>query len=220
MNLLIKKIKEIEMPDDMRKRTIERCNKEISDMKKWEDEGKMKVLEKNRNSMKGIGKEKNFWKKQLQVAATLVLCVCITGVTALAATGKVQGFFKDIKNWNGAVVGTSYEHATEEIAVSIGEVGEELNISVMIVNPENPPYRESEVFGIESYRIEDMEGNVIVSENSFGERMLYASQMLINIPLNDISSGKYKLVIEQFVSEKKADQPLGIYGNWECEFEY
>lgn len=47
----------------------------------------------------------------------LVLCLCLTGVTALAATGKLQGFFSDITGWNGAVVGTSYEQATKELEV-------------------------------------------------------------------------------------------------------
>lgn len=45
------------------------------------------------------------WKKQLSMTAALVLCVCITGVTALIANGKLQGIFKDITNWKGAVVG-------------------------------------------------------------------------------------------------------------------
>ena len=166
------------------------------------------------------GQTNNRWKKQLPMAAALVLCVCVTGVTAMASTGKLQGFFKDITRWDGAVVGTAYEQATEEIAVSIEEVSDELNILVIIEEPEKPPYLYSELFGIASYRIEDMSGNVIISENSFGERTTFDSQMSFKIPLSGISNGKYKLVIEQFVSEKKADQPLGIRGNWECEFEY
>lgn len=201
MDLLAKKIKEIEMPDDMRKRIIRNC----SDIR----EAGMKA-----------GKTYNIWKKQLPLTAALVLCVCITGVTALAATGKLEGFFKDVKNWNGAIVGTSYEQATEEIAVSIGGVGEELSILVLIINPEKPPYSESELFGIQSYRIEDMSGNVIAKENSLEERITFSSQMSLNIPLNEISNGRYKLIIEQFISEKKADQPLVIHGNWECAFEY
>jgi len=38
------------------------------------------------------------------------------------------------------------------------------------------------------------------------------------IDLNDIEAGSYKLVVNTFVSEKKADQPLNINGVWECEF--
>lgn len=201
MDLLTKKIKEIELSDDMRKRIIRNC----SDI----GEAGMKVRKAN-----------NIWKKQLPIAAALVLCVCITGVTALAATGKLEGVFKDIKNWNGAIVGTSYEQATGEITVNIEEAGDELGILVSIINPEKPPYSESELFGIQSYRIEDMSGNVIEKERSLEERTAFSSQMSLNIPLNEISNGKYKLIIEQFISEKKAEQPLIIHGNWMCEFEY
>lgn len=104
--------------------------------------------------------------------------------------------------------------------MSIGGVGEELSILVSIINPEKPPYSESELFGIQSYRIEDMSGNVIEKERSLEERTAFSSQMSLNIPLNEISNGKYKLIIEQFISEKKAEQPLIIHGNWMCEFEY
>jgi len=234
MDLLAKKIKEIEMPDDMRKRIVKKCNEEIRDMKRVESvdvtnnqkeikDYKERIANRNmqkRTVEKTGRKENKFWKKQLQAAAALVLCVCITGVTALAATGKLEGYFKDITNWNGAIVGISYEQATEEIAVSIDETGEELNVFVTIKEPEKLPYKDSELFGIGSYRIEDMSGNVIISESSFGERTAFVSQMSIKIPLSDIPNGEYKLVIEQFVSEKKADQPLVIHGNWECEFVY
>ena len=155
------------------------------------------------------------------MAAALVLCVCITGVTAMAAAGKLEGFFKDIKRWDGAVVGTAYEQATEEITVSIEmATDEELDILVIIEEPAKPPYSESELFGIASYKIEDMSGNIVLSEEAFGERVSFNNQMSLEIPLNQIPSGEYKLIIEQFISEKKADPPLRISGNWECEFQY
>lgn len=215
MNLLAEKVKKIEMPDDMRKRIIQKYNQEI-ELKKYEKNIKRK---KGVIGMKIRNKNK-FLKKQLPMTAALVLGICITGVTALAATGKLEGFFKDIKNWNGAIVGTAYEQATEEITVNIAEAGEELSVLVTIINPENPPYSESELFGIESYRIEDMSGNVIIKESSNEERVMFDNQMSLKIPLVQVSSGEYKLIIEQFISEKKADQPLVISGFWECEFEY
>ena len=247
MDLLVRKIKEIEMPDDMRKRIAENCYKEIelrNPVKDTISEEKIvsrnrksnAKIEKKRNEIKmsiekcdrskrgvtrmKVKKENNVWKKQLPFAAALALCVCITGATSLAATGKLQGYFKDITNWNGAITGTTYEQATDEIIVSIGEVTEEISILITIEDSEKPPYRESELFGIGNYRIEDMSGNIIVSESSFAERTSFTSQMSLKVPLEQISNGKYKLIIEQFISEKKADQPLRINGNWECEFEY
>jgi len=231
MDLLTKKIKEIEMPDDMRERIIRNCSQiaESQNESKSILEDKMSRIRNTdtSNKKKNTGETRmkarrvnNRWKKSLPMAAALVLCVCITGVTAMAAAGKLEGFFKDIKRWDGSVVGTAYEQATEEIAVSIKEVTNELIVLVTIEEPEKPPYSESELFGIASYKIEDMSGNIVLSEEAFGERVSFNNQMFLEIPLNQIPSGEYKLVIEQFMSEKKADQPLRISGNWECEFKY
>ena len=74
---------------------------------------------------------------------------------------------------------------------------------VIIEEPAKPPYSESELFGIASYKIEDMSGNIVLSEEAFGERVSFNNQMFLEIPLNQIPSGEYKLVIEQFMSEKK-----------------
>jgi len=229
MDSLVKAVKKIEMPDDMRKRIADNCYRELIDMDKADRKQNMSnevklnnekmnhKLEKSRMN----SKHKNrFFKQPLIVAATFVLCICLTGITTLAATGKLQGFFKDIKNWNGAITGITYEQATDEITVSIEEAAEELSILVIIKEPDNIPYVYSEQFGINDYKIEDMSGKVIINESSYQERTTFNHQMSFNIPLNQIESGKYKLVIEQFVSEKKADQPLIINGNWECEFEF
>lgn len=229
MDLLTKKTKEIEMPDDMRERIIRNCSQiaESQNESKSILEDKMSRIRNTdtSNKKKNTGearmrKVNNRWKKSLPMVAALVLCVCITGVTAMAAAGKLEGFFKDIKRWDKAVVGTSYEQATDEITVSIEEAEEELSVLVIIKEPDNIPYVYSEQFGINSYKIEDMSGKVIINESSYQERTTFNHQMSFNIPLNRIESGKYKLVIEQFVSEKKADQPLIINGNWECEFEF
>ena len=72
------------------------------------------------------------------------------GVTTLAATGKLEGFFKDIKRWDGAIVGTSYEQATDEIDVSVIEGYSEMTtdnnfvvLTIKIVNNSGEPYNVS-----------------------------------------------------------------------------
>lgn len=163
-------------------------------------------------------KEKRFLKRPLTIAATLVLCVCLTGFTALATSGKLQGFFKDITNWNGTVTGTEYEQATEEISISMVKTGEELNVLVTFANPEAVPYCEFEEFGIESYRIEDTSGNVIVDNNPTDMVKMNGEQLELSIPLEGIPNGNYKLIIDAFVGGKKAHQPLRLNGVWESEF--
>ncbi len=56
------------------------------------------------------------------------VCISLTGVTTLAATGTLQGFFKDIMGWNGAVVGTIYEQASDEIELSVIGVTDQLMV--------------------------------------------------------------------------------------------
>ena len=41
---------------------------------------------------------------------------------------------------------------------------------------------------------------------------------VMTISLDGIDSGDYKLLISSFVGSKKADQPLKISGDWECDF--
>ena len=79
-NEFVNKIRKIEMPKDMQRRIIENCY--------------MEMEKKRMNKM---------FKRPMVVAASFALCVCLTGVTALAATGKLEGFFKDVKRWDGAV---------------------------------------------------------------------------------------------------------------------
>ena len=87
---LKKKVNEIEMSDEMRSRIIRNC------YLKMEEE----TMRKNKRT--------TFFRKPMVAVASLALCICLTGISAMAATGKLQGFFKDITRWDGAVVGTSY----------------------------------------------------------------------------------------------------------------
>ena len=149
-NLLKNEMMAIEMPEDMKQRIVTNCYQELT-------------MEKEKTSMndrKNVGNM--LWKKPLVAAAALALCLCLTGITALAATGRLQGFFKDITNWNGAITGTSYEQATEEIRVSAAVDGELLIVDVEFLIPETVPYSEFEQFGIGSYEVVDEAGIVVV----------------------------------------------------------
>ena len=137
--MLAEKIREIEMPEDMQARIMKKCrNMEDEDMSK---------------------NTKHTFKRPMVAVASLALCFCLTGVTALAATGKLQGFFRDITGWNGAVIGTAYEQATEEIELTVAHVSDNLTVAINMVNPDVAPYRFLETFGLESYRIVDRNGN-------------------------------------------------------------
>lgn len=194
------KLKEIEMPEDIKKRIIKKC-----DMK-------MREKKMRKNNLY------NFSKKPMVAVASLVVCLCLTSVTVLAATGKLQGFFKDVKRWDGAVIGTAYEQATDEITISIAEVSDELSIKVDMIASNAAPYDYFETFGIESYQIVDMNGNVIIDGNATDMAPVANRTATILVPLDDIAEGEYKLIISEMVGGSKADQPLVLSGTWEINF--
>lgn len=137
--------------------------------------------------------------------------------TAVAATGVLQGFFQDITNWQGAVVGTSYEQATNEISMDVTVKGNELTALATFVNPQMAPYSEAEKLGIASYQIVDANGKVVAAAAAESTEIVNG-QAAVSIQLDGMDSGSYKLVVTAFVAEKKAEQPLNISGTWECAF--
>lgn len=200
---MVNQIKEIKMSKEMRTRILKNCVTKIEREKENEDMKKNFVI---------------VYKKPLIVAATLAVCFCLTGITAMAATGKLQGYFKDKTNWNGAITGQTYENATEEINVSTFVENELLSVTVDMVEPNLPPYNEISEIRIEAGQILNKDGNVAVMDIETGKVTIENSKAVFSIPVEKLAEGTYKLVISSFVGEKKAEQPLSIYGNWECEF--
>ena len=195
--------KEITMPEEMKRRIAHNCKKQLVNT----------MEEHTMNHRKNV----SFFKKPAAVFAALVICLSLS-VTALAATGVLQGFFRDITNHSGAIVGTSYEQATDEIAVDVTVNGNELTVLTTFVNPDKFPYREAELLGIVDYQIVDADGKVVQDGNTDKSTPVVNGQAPIVIELDDLEAGAYKLIVNTLVSEKKADQPLNISGRWECEF--
>jgi len=194
-------VQKIEMPDEMQSRILDNCYKKIN------QETEYKIMSKKTN---------RYFKKPLATAAALVLCICVGGVTVLATTGK--GFFKDIMGWDGAIIGTAYEQATDEIEITVLDVTDSLTVVATVVNPTMVPYMTFDEMRIGSYKIVDSLGNVVV-EGVLNEMIPYENgKITVAIPLETLESGSYKLIVDSFVGGSKADQPLEIHGNWECEF--
>lgn len=191
----VNKIKEIEMPKDMQQRIIEKCYIETE--------------KKKMNKM---------FKKPMVAVASFALCVCLMGVTALAATGKLEGYFRDIKRWDGAVIGTAYEQATDEVEVNIIEVSDKLVVEITMVKPKEAPYSFFEMFGIKKYKIVDTNGNVIVENENLEMSAIANNKVLVNVPLDGVANGEYTLIVSELVGSSKAEQPLGLSGTWECSF--
>ncbi len=159
-----------------------------------------------------------FLRRPAAIAASLALFLCVSGTAVLAATGVLQGFFGDIFGANGAVVGTSYSQATDEVALTVTGVSDEITVEMAMVYPNQAPYSELEMFGIENYTIVDMSGNVIMEGSTTEMAPIVDGKVSVNISAENISEGNYKLIISELAGSKKADQPLVLSGNWECSF--
>lgn len=192
----------ITMPEEVKRRIVRNC--------------KTQILNSRKEIIMKTNKNNTFIKKPAAVFVAVALCLSLS-VTALAATGTLKGFFRDITNWQGAVVGTSYEQATDEIEVNVTANGEELTVLAAFADPQIFPYREVEKLGIAAYCIVDTNGKT-VSEGAAASAEVVNGRAAVSIQLDDLDSGSYKLMISAFVGEKKAEQPLNINGNWECAF--
>ena len=78
---LLENLKEIKMPEDMKARLIKNCDRKVEEPKMSTNKGKL------------------FVRKQIVAAASLVLSICLTGLTVLGATGKLQGFIYGKCKW-------------------------------------------------------------------------------------------------------------------------
>lgn len=192
----------ITMPEEVKRRIIGNCKTQLI------GSGKETVMKTNRNN--------TFFRKPAAVFVAVALCLSLS-VTALAATDVMQGFFRDITDYRGAVVGTAYEQATDEINMCVTVNGGELTALATFSIPREFPYREIEKLGIAAYRIVDANGK-IVKEGAAESTEVINGQTAVSIKLDDIDSGSYKLIVTAFVGEKKAEQPLNLNGNWECAF--
>ena len=192
----------ITMPTEMKQRIAENCKTQISNARK---DTPMKT-----------NKNLTFFGKSAVSFAALAVCLTLT-VTALAGSDSVKGFFRDITNWQGAIVGTSYEQATDEIGMTATVSGDALTVLAAFADPQAIPYKYAETLGIAAYSILDANGKVVI-EGSAAPVEIVNGQAAIHLPLDDLGNGTYKLAVTAFVSEKKADQPLNLNGSWESAF--
>lgn len=200
MKEIFRDIKKIEMPDEMQRRIIKNCYNE---------------MEEKKMNKKSTGKK---MRKPMVIAVSIAVCACITGVTALATTGQLKGFFKDKTRWDGAVVGTTYELATDEINVSVTSGEGAITVTAEFVNPKAAPYGFISEFGITDYTIFDTDGNVLVNDGKTAMTAISDGKAEFVIPTDNLAEGDYSFNVNQFTGGSKADQPLPVHGKWVCEF--
>ena len=192
---LKKSVEKIKMSDEMKNRIIRNCYSQISN--------KEESVVKNTNKR---------FKKIFPLVAILVICVISVGAVI---ANHIRGF-KDVTKGT-AIVGTIYEESTEMIKLG-AEVKDTLVVSVDVVEYNKPPYIELDIMDINSYKIIDSAGKIVNEGTAKSTSAFENGKVTFELPLDDIESGEYKLIINEFVGSKKADQPLPIKGTWECSF--
>lgn len=172
-----------------------------------------KVEEKNMNKTEKI----SWFKRTGAVAAMVAVCL----VTVVNAT-PIKGFFKDIMRFDGAVVGTEYANATNEIKITALKIENEnvLPLEIEFVDNNVFPFKSIEQLSVVKYKVVDKNSNEVCYEENLVENV-ENGKVIINLPLNKsnlIDGETYFLEIDNLKGLKKADAPLEITGNWNIQF--
>lgn len=178
------------------------------------------------NNMEGknMKKTRNItWLKRVSVIAATVAICAITFVSA----NSISGFFKDVKRWDGAVVGTEYINATNEVTINVSNIKEEnenmvFDLNITFEKENEIPFKFIEEIAVNEYKIVDIDNKEIIKFNTEIDNGLKGSveegKAVIEIPIENFNLYNHKIVIDNIYGLAKAEQPLKIIGNWECEF--
>lgn len=181
--------------------------------------------ELNKLEEKDMKKFKNItWLKRIaSTAAVLAICA----VTVVSARS-LKGYFRDVKNFSGAIVGLEYLNATNEIKFDVLEANDEhITLNANFTNPNEAPFASkfTQELAVTEYKILDKNDKEILTVNSDIEDAITTAidgeEILIKLPIKDTSlniNDTYTLEISTIYGLSKADQPLKITGDWKCEF--
>jgi len=167
-------------------------------------------------------------KRTFAIAAVLALCIIIVTMTPLA--NSIRGFFSDIVRFDGAITGTKYENATNDIKVDVLELTFEngnviIPLDLTFENPTEAPFPYIQEVAVSEYKILDNNNKEIIKTKvsaEDGEKgTVNDGKVLVNLSTNDAKlklGEEYTIVIEKMYGLSKADAPLHITGRWECKF--
>lgn len=178
--------------------------------------------ELNKVEGKNMSKLRNItWLRKISTVAAVITVCAITVVSA----GAIKGMFKDVQRLDGAVIGTEYVNATNDIEMNItGTKDEYITLDINFENPNEVPFAFLQEVAITDYKILDNNDKEVLEVNSTIENGVKSKvengKILIELPTNNKldNDQNYKLLIDTFYGLAKAEQPLKITGNWACEF--
>ncbi len=174
-----------------------------------------------------MSKPKTTVKRALALVAVIALCSITVTMTPLA--NSIKGFFSDIIRFDGAITGTQYENATNDIKIEVLESTSEnrniIPLSLTFENPTEAPFSFIEEVAVSEYKILDSKNKEIIKTKLSAEDgdkgTVQDGKVLVDLSIANakIESGKeYTIVIEKMNGFAKADAPLHITGTWVCKF--
>lgn len=186
------------------------------------------VNKKEINKLEGrsMNKYKNVdWIKR---AATIAAVVSICLITVVAANPE-KGFFKDVTRFDGAIRGTEYVNAQNEVTFKViqdEEGNETFELEVEFVKKDVAPFKYIQEIVIPEYKIVNEKDEEILSVKNSLENATKATvedgKVLLKLTIpeeitSQIESQKHFIEIENIYGLAKTEQPLKISGGWKVE---
>lgn len=121
------------------------------------------------SEMKGRGIMNTAIKGLGGVAAVAVLSISLTAAVNPGFASSLQGFFKEVTNWKGAVIGTEYYQATDEISVTVSDLNVKNNhfvlpITVTFEQADKAPYIMAEALTFGEFKVRSHSGVEVTAE--------------------------------------------------------
>ena len=151
-------------------------------------------------------------------ALVIPAVIALMGVGVYATSE--NGFFRDKTDILGTVTGVTYENATAEIGVSAVYAENAVNVTLDFLKPNALPYTEIDTIRLygKDITLKGTSGDIDCKEFDTEPAKKETNKVILVIPTGVLQPGTYQLTINSFTSEKKADAPMKILGNWNVQF--
>lgn len=160
-----------------------------------------------------------FRKSTVAAAVALVLTFGLLTAGAVTYADSIRGAFSDVIRFDGAVVGTEYHNATEEIEVTAEAVGDTVIVNARFLYPADAPYAFIAELSLKNVTLTDSSGAKLLTVGETEITPITNGSVSIAIPMGTVSLSpheSYTLSFDTAVGHAKAEQPLPMSGNWSC----
>lgn len=157
--------------------------------------------------------------KNAVAAVALVLTAGLLAVGGITYADSIRGAFSDVTRFDGAVVGTEYHNATEEIEVTAEAVGDTVIVNARFLYPADAPYAFIAELSLKNVTLTDSSGAKLLTVGETEITPITNGSVSIAIPMGTVSLSpheSYTLSFDTAVGHAKAEQPLPMSGNWSC----